>query len=68
MLATCELGESFATFIINTLVVWARIVTSRTETLNCDILSLENDTKMVDHSMNRKFYGASYGHGYFLIK
>ena len=26
-------------------------VTSHTETLNCDISSLENDTEMVDHSM-----------------
>ena len=28
------------------------VVTSHTETLNCDISSLENDTEMVDHSMN----------------
>ena len=50
------------------ILIWARIVTTRTETLNCDISSLENDTEMVDHSMNRKFYGASYGYGYSLIK
>ena len=30
-------------------------MTSRTETLNCDISSLDNDTEMVDHSMNPKF-------------
>ena len=33
-------------------------VTSHTETLNCDISSLENDTEMVDHSMNPEFSGA----------
>ena len=40
---------------------WARIVTSRMETLNCDILSRvwKNDTEMVDYSMNHKFERAS---------
>ena len=33
-------------------------MTSRTETLNCDISSLENDTEMVDQSMNHQFGGA----------
>ena len=33
-------------------------VTSHTETLNCDISSLENDTEMVDQSMNHQFGGA----------
>ena len=28
---------------------------TRMETLNCDILSLKNDTEMVDQSMNCKF-------------
>ena len=41
---------------------------TRMETLNSDILSLKNDTEMVDHSMNRKFSGASYGYGYLLMK
>ena len=27
------------------------------KTLNCNISSLENDTEMVDHSMNPKFLG-----------
>ena len=45
------------------ILVRARIVTSRTETLNCDISSLKNDTEIY-HSMNRKFQGASYGYGY----
>ena len=36
------------------ILIWARIVTSRTETLNWDISSLENDTEMVDHSIKRK--------------
>ena len=35
-------------------------MTSRTENLSCDISSLENDTEMVDHSMNHKLEGASY--------
>ena len=37
------------------ILILARIVTSRTETLNCDISSLENDAEIVDHFMNRKF-------------
>ena len=44
------------------------VVTSHTETSNCDTSSLENDTEMVDHSMNPKFSGASYELCYFLIK
>ena len=36
------------------------IVISQTETLNCDISSLENDTETSGHSINRKFSGASY--------
>ena len=39
--------------------VGSLVVTSQTETLNCDISSLENDTEMVDHSINDKFKGAS---------
>ena len=39
---------------------WTQIVASRIETLNCDISSLESDTWMVDHSMNKKFECASY--------
>ena len=33
------------------ILIWARIVTSRTETLNWDISSFKNDTEMVDQSM-----------------
>ena len=34
--------------LMDPILIWARIVTSRTETLNCDISSLENDIGMVD--------------------
>ena len=40
----------------------AWIVTSCTETLSTS--SLENDRRMVDHSMNHKFEGASCGASY----
>ena len=42
-------------------------MTSRTETLNCYILSLENDREMVDHSLYKKVEGASYDYGYKAI-
>ena len=41
--------------LMDLILIWARFVTSRTETLNCDISSLKDDTEMVYHSMNRKF-------------
>ena len=41
---------------------------SRTKTLNCDILSLDNDTEMVGHYMNPKFVGASLDYSYSSIR
>ena len=45
---------------ILTVELWVQInciVTSHTETLNCDISSLENDTEIVDHYMNPELSG-----------
>ena len=38
-----------------------------TETVNCDISSLENDREMVDHSLYKKNEGASYDYDYKAI-
>ena len=43
-------------------------VTHTQETLNCSISSLENDTEMVDHTMNPKFPGPSYESCYFFLE
>ena len=51
-----------ASEIIQYFITGPEVVTSRTE--NCDNSSLENDTEMLDHSMNHKFEGASYDYGY----
>ena len=40
---------------------WPTNSSDVTETLNCNILSLDNDTELVDHSVNHKFQGASNG-------